>query len=63
MRWNVDDRVFVAAAGWGTAAKAANEIGRLGALVVQQRQNDLFLLAFDGAPGQVLAPRSAREYN
>lgn len=34
----IDDRVFIAAGGCGSAAKSSNEIGRMGALLVEQGQ-------------------------
>ena len=34
----LDERVFIAAGGCGSAAKSSNEIGRIGALLVEQRQ-------------------------
>ncbi len=34
----IDDRIFIAAGGCGSAAKSSNEIGRMGALLVEQGQ-------------------------
>jgi sarcosine oxidase len=34
----IDDRLFIAAGGCGSAAKSSNEIGRMGALLVEQGQ-------------------------
>jgi sarcosine oxidase len=36
----LDERRFVAASGWGKSAKSSNEIGRLGALVAQEKWDD-----------------------